>query len=108
MATQTSISAEQLKSTIKGSVLSASDAGYEDARQIWNAMIDRRPALIVRCAEAADVPAAIAFARRYRLEISMKPPRRTVSPRPWESTRRPALPVSLWAAASAGSRANTA
>src|SRR5689334_10302834 len=72
MATQTSLSPEPLKSAIKGSVLSASDAGYEEARQIWNAMIDRRPALIVRCAEAADVPAAIAFARRNRLEISMR------------------------------------
>ena len=72
MATQTSLSPEPLKSAIKGSVLSASDAGYEEARQIWNAMIDRRPALIVRCAEAADVPAAIAFGRRNRLEISMR------------------------------------
>src|SRR5689334_3770290 len=72
MATQTSLSPEPLKSAIKGSVLSASDPGYEEARQIWNAMIDRRPALIVRCAEAADVPAAIAFARRNRLEISMR------------------------------------
>ena len=72
MATQTSQSAEPLKSAIKGSVLSASDPGYEEARQIWNAMIDRRPALIVRCAEVADVPAAIAFARRNRLEISMR------------------------------------
>ena len=72
MATQTSPSAEALKSEIKGGVLSASDAGYEEARQIWNAMIDRRPALIARCAEAADVPAAIAFARRNQLEISMR------------------------------------
>ena len=66
------IQTEQLKSVIKGTVLSAADSGYEEARQIWNAMIDRRPALIVRCAEAADVPAAIAFARRNQLEISMR------------------------------------
>lgn len=72
MATQTSLSAEPLKSAIKGSVLSGSDAGYEEARQIWNAMIDRRPALIVRCAETADVTAAIAFARRNQLEISVR------------------------------------
>ena len=72
MATLTSLSAEPLKSAIKGKVLSASDSGYEEARQIWNAMIDRRPALIVRCAEAADVTAAIAFARHNRLEISMR------------------------------------
>src|SRR5581483_6008449 len=72
MAIQTSLSAEPLKRAIKGSVLSAGDAGYDEARQIWNAMIDRRPALIVRCAEAADVPAAIDFARRNRLEISIR------------------------------------
>ncbi len=57
---------------IKGSVLSADDPGYEEARQIWNAMIDRRPALIVQCADADDVPPAIAFARRNKLEISIR------------------------------------
>jgi len=63
---------KELKGTIKGSVLSADDPGYEEARQIWNAMIDRRPAMIVQCADADDVPTAIAFARRNRLEISIR------------------------------------
>jgi FAD/FMN-containing dehydrogenase len=63
---------KELKGTIKGSVLSADDPGYEEARQIWNAMIDRRPAMIVQCADADDVPTAIAFARRYNLEISIR------------------------------------
>ena len=63
---------KELKGTIKGSVLSADDPGYEEARQIWNAMIDRRPAMIVQCADADDVPTAIAFARRNSLEISIR------------------------------------
>src|SRR6185295_8347987 len=63
---------KELKGTIKGSVLNADDPGYEEARQIWNAMIDRRPAMIVQCADADDVPTAIAFARRNNLEISIR------------------------------------
>ncbi|HTF93504.1 MAG TPA: FAD-dependent oxidoreductase, partial [Verrucomicrobiae bacterium] len=63
---------KELKGMIKGSVLSADDPGYEEARQIWNAMIDRRPAMIVQCADADDVPTAIAFARRNNLEISIR------------------------------------
>ena len=72
MTTQSSSLGKELKGMIKGSVLSADDPGYEDARQIWNAMIDRRPALIVQCADADDVPPAIALARRHKLEISIR------------------------------------
>ena len=72
MSTQSSTLGNELKSMIKGSVLVADDPGYEEARQIWNAMIERRPALIVRCAAADDVPIAIAFARRSKLEISIR------------------------------------
>lgn len=43
-----------LRSHVRGPVLTAADAGYDAARQIWNAMIDKRPALIVRCAGAAE------------------------------------------------------
>ncbi len=72
MTTQSSKLGKELKGMIKGSVLIADDAGYEEARQIWNAMIDRRPAMIVQCADADDVPPAIAFARRNKLEISIR------------------------------------
>jgi len=72
MTTQSSNLGKELKGMIKGSVLSAGDPGYDDARQIWNAMIDRRPALIVQCADADDVPPAIALARRHKLEISIR------------------------------------
>lgn len=72
MTTQTSILGKELSGTIKGTVLTSDDPGYEEARQIWNAMIDRRPALIVQCADADDVPSAVAFARRNTLEISIR------------------------------------
>src|SRR5215510_4015817 len=63
---------ENLKSKVKGQIVLPSDSNYDEVRQIWNAMIDRRPALIVRCAEAGDVPPAISFARENGLEISIR------------------------------------
>ena len=72
MRTQMSEMKQELQGVIKGSVLVVDDSGYEEARQIWNAMIDRRPASIVQCAEAADVAAAVGFARRNKFEISIR------------------------------------
>ena len=46
---------EQLRERLRGEVVTPSDAGYEDARKVYNAMIDRRPARVVRCAETGDV-----------------------------------------------------
>jgi FAD/FMN-containing dehydrogenase len=63
---------EKLKGNIKGAVILPDDPGYDEARQVWNAMIDRRPAVIVRCAEANDVPHAIQFARENGLDISIR------------------------------------
>jgi len=56
----------------RGPILRPGDAGYDDARQIWNAMIDRRPSLIVRCTGTADVVAAVRFARDHGLISSVK------------------------------------
>lgn len=53
-------------------VLRPGEPGYDDARRVWNAMIDRRPAAIVRCREAADVVAALAMARRDGLEVGVR------------------------------------
>ena len=55
MNLQASNAKDQLSGTVKGSVLIPDEPRYEEARRIWNAMIDRRPALIVQCAEADDV-----------------------------------------------------
>ena len=63
---------EELRRAIKGRVLAIKDSGYEEARQVWNAMIDRRPAVIVQCVQADDVPPAISFARKNRLELSIR------------------------------------
>lgn len=60
------------KSRIKGQIILPTDSTYGEVRKIWNAMIDRQPALIVRCGEADDVPHVIAFARENGLEISVR------------------------------------
>jgi FAD/FMN-containing dehydrogenase len=57
---------------IDGEVLFPNDARYEKARAVWNAMVDRRPELIVRCAGTADVVAAVRFARERDLEIGVR------------------------------------
>ena len=63
---------QTLAATVRGRVLSAGDDGYDDARAIWNGLIDRRPALIVQCTGAADVVDAVNFAREHDLLLSVK------------------------------------
>src|SRR6195256_4853819 len=58
--------------TIDGDVLAPGDPGYDVARGVWNAMVDRRPRLIVRCRSAADVRAAVRAARDLNLEIGVR------------------------------------
>jgi FAD/FMN-containing dehydrogenase len=55
-----------------GQVCSPGDAGYAEAVRIWNAAIERRPSVVVRCASAADVSAALRFARGHGLEVSVR------------------------------------
>jgi FAD/FMN-containing dehydrogenase len=62
----------ELAEQISGSVLSPGDARYDAARAVHNGLIDRRPALIVRCRTTNDVVAALAFARRAALEVSVR------------------------------------
>ncbi|MDB5872023.1 MAG: FAD-linked oxidase [Ramlibacter sp.] len=63
---------QALRAAFRGPILRSGDPGYDEARQLWNAMIDRRPALIVRCTGTADVIAAIAFVREHGLLSSVK------------------------------------
>lgn len=62
---------EGLGERLRGPLLTEGDDGYEPTRTIWNAMIDKRPALIARCTGAADVRDAVRFAREYDLLISV-------------------------------------
>src|SRR3989442_14427800 len=57
---------------LHGEIVRPQDEGYDDARKIWNAMIDRRPALIVRCRDAEDVTRSIAFARDHELPLAVR------------------------------------
>ncbi len=63
---------EDLRMGIGGTVLAPGDEGFDDAIRLWNGMISRRPALVVRCAGNADVIAAIAYAREHGLPVSVR------------------------------------
>jgi len=65
-------SIDTLKTAVRGKVIAPHDADYDAARTVWNATIDRRPALIVRCAGTADVIAALAFARENAMLLSIR------------------------------------
>lgn len=62
----------ELRSRLRGSLLTSAQEGYEQARRIWNHMIDRHPALIARCAGPADVATAITFAREHELLLAVR------------------------------------
>jgi FAD/FMN-containing dehydrogenase len=75
MATLATLDAERvgtLSETLSGKLLQPEDTGYEEARRVHNGLIDRRPAVIVRCRSTADVVDAISFAREAALEISVR------------------------------------
>src|SRR5678816_1354843 len=60
------------RARFRGSLIKNGDPGYDEVRQVWNAMIDRRPALIARCTGTADVVAAVQLARTHRLLSSVR------------------------------------
>jgi FAD/FMN-containing dehydrogenase len=61
-----------LSARIHGRLLLPGDNGYDGARAVWNAMVDKRPALIIQCADAEDVRTAIRFGREARLELGVR------------------------------------
>ncbi len=71
--TQTASSGiDELRTAIDGKVVTPDDAGYDDARRVWNADVDRRPAVVAQCVTAEDVRGAILFAVRSGLEIAVR------------------------------------
>jgi len=68
----TATAIEQFKGSLRGELLCPGDDHYDSARTIHNGMIDRRPALIVRCAGVADVMVAVTFARSYNLVVAVR------------------------------------
>ena len=62
----------ELGAKFAGELVGPEDPSYEQARAVYNAMIDRRPALIARCASTADVAETIAFARRHDLLLAVR------------------------------------
>jgi len=63
---------KELEDRLYGHLLLPSSAGYDDARKVWNGMIDKRPALIVQCAGASDVASAVDLAREYQLLTAVR------------------------------------
>jgi FAD/FMN-containing dehydrogenase len=62
----------ELRASLRGGVLSPSDAGYDEVRRVHNGMFVRRPALIARCLETSDVVDAVRFARTHNLELAVR------------------------------------
>ena len=63
---------DSLSSALRGPVIQPSDEGYDAARAVYNAMIDRRPAAIAQCADVADVMTAVRFARENGLTVAVR------------------------------------
>ncbi len=65
-------SVEALRGSLAGQVIVPGESGYDEARKVFNAMHDKRPAVIARCASTADVAAAVDFARRHGLVVAVR------------------------------------
>jgi len=72
MPTLTPAHLDMLRQTVRGKVLVPADAGYDTARTVWNATVDKRPAVIVQCTGTADVIQAVNFARERGLVLAVR------------------------------------
>ena len=66
------IQIDELATSVHGQILTAGQPGYEEARALWNGMIDKRPGAIVQCSGVADVIATVNFAREQNLPLAIK------------------------------------
>src|SRR5438132_610355 len=62
----------EFRGQFRGTVLEPEEAAYEEARRVYNGMIDRRPRLIAKCADVADVMAAVRMAKSSALRVSIR------------------------------------
>ncbi len=65
-------SIDQLRSAFRGDVVQPTDAAYDSARKVYNGMIDKRPQLIARCVDVADVIAAVKFGRDNQMLTAIR------------------------------------
>ncbi len=70
--TDTTAPYDELTATLRGRLVTPSDPDYDEVRAVYNGMIDRRPAAIVQCRDAADVSSAVRFAQRHGIEIAVR------------------------------------
>ena len=62
----------ELKESFRGPIVTPSDPAYDEVRKLYNAMIDKRPLVIARCRDAADVISALRFGRSQNLDIAVR------------------------------------
>src|SRR6478752_7823676 len=63
---------EELAAAVRGDLITPAAPGYDEARAVYNGMIDKHPAAIVRCRDTADVISCVRFARRHGAEIAVR------------------------------------
>ena len=66
------VDVESLRAKVKGHVVVPEDPSYDEARRVWNGMVDRKPAAVVRCISTSDVVAAVTFARERELLLAVR------------------------------------
>jgi FAD/FMN-containing dehydrogenase len=64
--------AKELSGSIRGEIVVPGHPSYDEARRVWNGVIDRRPAVIARCADTADVVATVGIARRHGIDVAIR------------------------------------
>jgi FAD/FMN-containing dehydrogenase len=68
----TDLALERLGNHLHGRLIRAHDSGYDDARKVWNGLIDKRPSLIVQCVDESDVIHAVNFAREHHVLVAVR------------------------------------